>query len=281
MIGFVNPAAWLAVFLIVAVVFMSVFLIISCLDCGKKQEYEKLDNRVLENKDREYQEKKQTILQRSEAWYDAQYYVRSFPKCKLLDQVDLWEMGCRKEKTHFLIKYEGDSCLFTMVPPGDECVFPLRTESGRLNFRKVLTLIEHPFIHKTRVTDFWLDQGKAVIFSNYSEEGSLRDVLYKSKPTQKFAQKYKNFETKSATTLSKGKTALYGRQILEALIYLKECGIPYTHLHTGNVIIKNDVARITNVENGLLNLERQNERLLRQFSKKSPKFSKMDLNDMF
>lgn len=68
-------------------------------------------------------------------------------------------------------------------------------------------------------------------------------------------------------------------QILEALLFLEKSGFPYTHLHTGNVIVKNGVARITQLENGLLNLERQHERLFRQFYKQSPKkFAENSLN---
>jgi PX domain-containing protein kinase-like protein len=35
-----------------------------------------------------------------------------------------------------------------------------------------------------------------------------------------------------------------GRQILEALVFLKERGFtPYGHLHSGNIILQNGVAR--------------------------------------
>lgn len=44
-----------------------------------------------------------------------------------------------------------------------------------------------------------------------------------------------------------------GRQILEALIFLKERGFPTViHLHSGNVLIQNGVARLAGLENTLL-----------------------------
>ena len=44
-----------------------------------------------------------------------------------------------------------------------------------------------------------------------------------------------------------------GRQILEALVFLKERGFPtVTHLHSGNVIVQNGVARLAGLENTLL-----------------------------
>lgn len=44
-----------------------------------------------------------------------------------------------------------------------------------------------------------------------------------------------------------------GRQVLEALIFLKERGFPtVTHLHSGNVLVQNGVARLAGLENTLL-----------------------------
>lgn len=44
-----------------------------------------------------------------------------------------------------------------------------------------------------------------------------------------------------------------GRQILEALVFLKERGFPMvTHLHSSNVVIQNGVARLAGLENTLL-----------------------------
>lgn len=44
-----------------------------------------------------------------------------------------------------------------------------------------------------------------------------------------------------------------GRQMLEALIFLRERGFPtVTHLHSGNVVIQNGVARLAGLENSLL-----------------------------
>ena len=44
-----------------------------------------------------------------------------------------------------------------------------------------------------------------------------------------------------------------GRQVLEALIFLKERGFPTViHLHSGNVLVQNGVARLAGLENTLL-----------------------------
>jgi len=260
---------------IFVITFVAVFLILYCIDCGKKAEYQKLDRGFAESRDVEVQEKKILQRQRSSARSDAQYYVRSLTRCQLMDEYDLWEIGYRKERTNFLIKLENRVSLLSLVTPGINCAFPLKTEQGRSMFRQVITSLKHPYIQLVSKSDFWIEQYKSVVISYFSDEGSLRDFLYKSKPTAKWDVKY----NKTAQPLSKGKASEYSRQILEALLYMKQCGIPYTHLHSGNVIIRNDVARITNIENGLLNLERQHERLYRQFKKKYPnKFEKMDID---
>lgn len=44
-----------------------------------------------------------------------------------------------------------------------------------------------------------------------------------------------------------------GRQVLEALTFLKERGFPTViHLHSGNVLVQNGVARLAGLENTLL-----------------------------
>ena len=48
-----------------------------------------------------------------------------------------------------------------------------------------------------------------------------------------------------------------GRQILEALLFLQERGFPpFGHLHSGNVIIQNGVARYDNNDDQLSNYRR-------------------------
>lgn len=57
--------------------------------------------------------------------------------------------------------------------------------------------------------------------------------------------------------LDPGLVALYGRQILEGMRYLLKCGIPLGHIHSGNVLIHNGVARISDWENSLLGVAPQ------------------------
>lgn len=57
------------------------------------------------------------------------------------------------------------------------------------------------------------------------KNGTLRDLLSDAKPRQSFLKKYGN--PKGHKTLSPDQIALYGRQILEALKFLRDKGLPY------------------------------------------------------
>ncbi|XP_014204336.1 PX domain-containing protein kinase-like protein isoform X2 [Copidosoma floridanum] len=92
----------------------------------------------------------------------------------------------------------------------------------------------------------------ALIIRNFHPDGTLRDVLCYAKPKQSFIKKYGN--PKQTNSLTPTEIANYGYQILEALSFLHEKGLPYGHLHTGNVLLTPTGARLLDVENGLLGL---------------------------
>lgn len=71
---------------------------------------------------------------------------------------------------------------------------------------------------------------------NKSKCSSLLQSLW----NEPYNRKY----TKKPTCLPLSQVQRFGRQILEALIFLRERGITsHGHLHSGNVIIQNGVAR--------------------------------------
>ena len=91
--------------------------------------------------------------------------------------------------------------------------------------------------------------------------GSLRDKIYnvKSPIKESFVKKYGSTGAKGSADsagLSPKDVAAHGRQVLEALKFLLEKGIPYSHLHSGNVLIKDDgQCALTDLENGILGPE--------------------------
>ncbi|XP_053994693.1 PX domain-containing protein kinase-like protein isoform X1 [Hylaeus volcanicus] len=92
----------------------------------------------------------------------------------------------------------------------------------------------------------------ALTIRNFHPNGTLRDTLCVTKPKQPFIKKYGN--PKQTKSLSVLEIAMYGYQILEALGFLHEKGLPYGHLHTGNILLTQRCAKLLDIENGLLGL---------------------------
>lgn len=115
---------------------------------------------------------------------------------------------------------------------------------------KTLGSLRHTYIEPI-VHQHVTDNGALTIRSFYAT-GTLRDVLCITKPKQPFIKKYGNPKQIKALTVQE--IATYGYQILEALGFLHEKGLPYGHLHTGNVLLTPRCAKLLDIENGLLGL---------------------------
>lgn len=130
---------------------------------------------------------------------------------------------------------------------------------------KSLNQIQHPYIKPIELS-LCTETGALVVRTSH-KGGSLRDVLCGAKPRQSFLKKYGN--PKGHKPLEAAKVALYGRQILEALKFLQDKGLPYGdfyillyfffckflftgHLHSGNVVIDQERVQLMDVENGIL-----------------------------
>lgn len=81
--------------------------------------------------------------------------------------------------------------------------------------------------------DFIPERDVLVTFRRWSSKGSLKDFMHKTSPNGLYEKKYA-----SVAKLSPERIALFGRQILEGLIFMRERGYPYGHLHSGNVIVE-------------------------------------------
>ncbi|XP_001360653.2 PX domain-containing protein kinase-like protein [Drosophila pseudoobscura] len=90
-----------------------------------------------------------------------------------------------------------------------------------------------------------------LVIRKFHKHGTLKDVLcMATNPKNPFLSKYGN--PKGRTALSMKQVATYGRQILEALIFLHSKGYAYGHLHSGNIVILDDCVRLLDIENQLL-----------------------------
>jgi len=119
-------------------------------------------------------------------------------------------------------------------------------------FRKALDglflLLHHPFVLPISHVDLLKEQNNVVMMQQLSAKGSLKDKIYKANPIMPWRKKYMT----TGRPLPMDKIVLYGRQILEGMLFLKKKQIPYRNLHSGNVILDGDRCRITGFENPLL-----------------------------
>lgn len=101
-------------------------------------------------------------------------------------------------------------------------------------FRIIVTFLfplQHPNISPL-VFSTTTESGGLVIRA-FQEKGTLRDAVCKCKPKNHFLKKYAN--PKSCTTLELNAVKIVGKQILEALKFLHEKGLPYGKICLGQV----------------------------------------------
>lgn len=198
--------------------------------------------------------------QRSEeALLNAQRFLRSEGNCTL--EKPLPGIGGRKYKHYFLVKdyvnatagnRSGPSVqlILSIVSKGEHCAIEIDADSKRATFVNILTSIKNPYILPTVQADYLHEQEQIAILRPYCPKGSLKDAIYKATLRNTYAKKY----TANGTKLKTNQIQLYGRQILEGLRFFKAKGIPYGHLNSANVMMDNGVCRLTEYENGIINV---------------------------
>ncbi|XP_022257560.1 PX domain-containing protein kinase-like protein [Limulus polyphemus] len=132
------------------------------------------------------------------------------------------DMGWRLRKQYFLIKPKGESKerqVLSWVPLGPDHYLEDKDLQSAI---KLLTALQHPFIYPI------------------------------CKPRNSFLKKY--ISPKSITPVPQHLIKKFGRQILIALKFLQDKGIPHGHLHSGNIIVEKETCRLLEVENQLLGL---------------------------
>jgi hypothetical protein len=189
-----------------------------------------------------------------------------------------------------------------VVPPKRTINLELLKVSSRrvrIALRKILLAISHPYVLETYDVDFSVNNDAVFVVRRFCNEGSIRDQIYNSSPTAQYSSKYmhtinpkksrkKNKKGKKSKknslssqmlknaaprlVVAKGKPLptdairMFGRQVLEALAYFRSIGYPYFHLHSGNVIIHENRACLTDYENSLFGFTSRIDRRLRHYS---------------
>lgn len=165
---------------------------------------------------------------------------------------------------------------------------------------KTLATISHPFIMPIEFVT--TNDNGALFVRNFYGRGSLKDLLCGSSPKNPFLSKYGNPKGRGPMPIRD--IAIYGRQILEALRFLHSKGMPFGmfvvfvalhqlcycfiviclfvfifagHIHAGNVIIVDGVARLVDIENFVLGVPS----FYRPFFVQHSKISTSELIDVY
>ncbi|CAG9773920.1 unnamed protein product [Ceutorhynchus assimilis] len=160
------------------------------------------------------------------------------------------DVGYRAEKNWFTVhdRSLGAERLLTLVPLPSTCPITPCPET-RDTLLELFRGLQHPYILPVLDIDFWKEG--AVIVSPLNPTGSLRDLIYGSFWQEDCDKKY----SARGEGLSLRTIQCLGRQIVEALMFLRSKQFPpIYHLHSGNVIIQNGVARLAGLENPLFSL---------------------------
>ncbi|XP_011207308.2 PX domain-containing protein kinase-like protein isoform X1 [Bactrocera dorsalis] len=113
---------------------------------------------------------------------------------------------------------------------------------------KSLLGLQHPHIEPIVYAAH--NENGCIAVRRFYKQGTLKDILCMATPKNPFLSKYGN--PKGRTALTMKQVAIYGRQILEALIFIHSKGYPYGHLHAGNIVIVDDCVKLLDIENYVL-----------------------------
>lgn len=161
----------------------------------------------------------------------------------------LTRCGTRISKEYFLAVPFSDpktQHVLWWAPFGPDRAMNLRDTHATLT---ALVQCQHPYIVPS-VSSVATEAGVCVI-RPWFPQGSVRDQLHQAKPQGISLSKYTN---EKVTPFNERDCAVYGRQILEALLFLHEKGLGHGHLHSGNLVIENNNCRLLDLENQVVGL---------------------------
>ncbi|XP_066206683.1 PX domain-containing protein kinase-like protein isoform X8 [Saccopteryx leptura] len=175
-------------------------------------------------------------------------FFRSEPKWEVVEP--LKDIGWRIRKKYFLMKIKNQPKERLVLSWADLGPDKYLSDKDFQCLIKLLPSCLHPYIY--RVTFATANESSALLIRMFNEKGTLKDLIYKSKPKDPFLKKYCNPKKGQGLELHQIKT--YGRQILEVLKFLHDKGFPYGHLHASNVMLDGNTCRLLDLENSLLGL---------------------------
>ncbi|XP_034948183.1 slowpoke-binding protein isoform X2 [Chelonus insularis] len=216
-----------------------------------RYQYESLDQSPTPREDGvEYLEMEKRS--RDQALSICEVYIQASSRYDLINQ--LHNVGSRVDKYWFAVKDKvlKTDRLLTLAPLNKNCPLSVCPSTKDI-LNKLFLVLQHPYVCPVLDLEFIeFGEDNYVIVVQPINQGSLKDLIYgvdKNSWNDDWGQKYAT----RGNGLYLPQIQQMGRQVLEALIFLKERGFPTaTHLHSGNVIIQNGVARVAGLENSLL-----------------------------
>lgn len=111
---------------------------------------------------------------------------------------------------------------------------------------KSLIGLQHPYIEPVKYAT--CNENGVLVVRKFYKHGTLKDQICVAPcPKKPYLAKYGNPKERKALPLED--IAKYGIQILEALKFLQSKGLPYGHLHSGNIVIYEGSVRLLDIEN--------------------------------
>ncbi|KAF2364842.1 Protein kinase-like domain [Trinorchestia longiramus] len=186
---------------------------------------------------------------RETVFHAAKTYTKTRQRYTLLDH--LREIGSRIDKNWFsvrdtIVKTER---LMTLQPHDPTSPVPILSGT-REALIELFQALQHPYIYPVLDLDFATVSSHSyiVIIQPTNPKGTLKDLIYRSHWQQDWAEKYHQ----RSSGLPLKQVQRLGRQILEALLFLQDRGFPPCgHIHSGNIVLQNGVARLSGLENTL------------------------------
>nr|CAD7568598.1 unnamed protein product [Timema californicum] len=133
------------------------------------------------------------------------------------------EIGWRLRKHYFLVKNRvnpQDELLLAWVEHGPDKYMDEKELQASF---KTIGSLRHPYIQSIEFLS--CNEVGGFVTRGLNNAGSLRDLICSAKPKLQFMKKYTN--PKQCKPLPVSDVALFGHQILEALMFLHEKGLPF------------------------------------------------------
>ncbi|KAF0695727.1 Aste57867_13463 [Aphanomyces stellatus] len=172
------------------------------------------------------------------------------------------EMGNRAAKHMFLVDFSdlsGESkCRIVLsVLPAHASLLVAATAASLNTYKlkSLLVSLRHPFLFPILDVEYAKHPGGLLVVQPLAPAGSLKDLLHrKASPCAPYATKYTM--RRSGGGLSRSLVRRYARHVLEALLALRAIGIVCDHVKTSNVLVDAGVARVSDVFNSVLAIDR-------------------------